>query len=279
MSVMQHNDDSHEIVRPGEARGQWLAMQAAYAEYKRTSGLLNSEDPSSGDLSGWRDLEAQQRAAFEKYLEARMDYLETRFDETSTRGEHSVDPSTRERTESTIGSRFARYRLLVLALALGLVCMVVFSVMRTQKRMHELEASRDDLRAALTTARDDIQRVANRVDARPPAPEPATPELKPQPAPKPQSASPVRRSYRFSLVPSRRFKRVGPIEVSLRSVDARQNRISLSIQSQSSRFNLQHVRLNQPVRINGGDPGQRIELVIDRIAADGIYGRLIEYRA
>jgi hypothetical protein len=100
----------------------------------------------------------------------------------------------------------------------------------------------------------------------------------PQPVPKPRAAGAVRRSYRFSLAPSRQFKRVGPIEVSLRSVDARQNRISLSILSDSARLNFQHVRLNQPVRIGGADHGQRMELVIDRISADGVYGHLIEYR-
>jgi hypothetical protein len=272
---MLHSEDSHEMERKG--RDQWIAMQSAYAEYRRSSEALSSYDLPIDDFPNWRSLQAQQRAAFEKYLEARMVFLESRFDETATPGESPVDPPTREREHSAFRARFAGHGLLVLALAVGLVCSAAFWVNRAQKRVRALETARDDLRAELSTARADIQRVSARMDAGSP--------VQPSPIPaaelqqKPRSAPPVRRNYyRFLLPPSHRFKRVGPIEVSVRSVDAKQNRISLSIQSESVKMNFQHVPLNQPVRIDGGGRGPRMELVVDRIAADGVHGHLIEFQ-
>jgi hypothetical protein len=278
---MEHNEDSQELVRPGGARGPWLAMQSAYAEYRQASEALASGGAPIDDLSGWRSLEAQQRAAFEKYLETRMAYLESRFDETS--GENPVDAPTRELASSTIASRFGRYGLVFLAVAILLVSMAAVSLVRAQKRVRDLETARDDLRAKLAAATDDIQRVASRVDAWKPSP--TAPEVQrqpvaasPQPASRARSARAVRRNYRFLLTPSHQFKRVGPIEVSVRSVDTKQNRINLSILSESVKLNLQHVRLNQPVRIDGGR-GPRMELVVDRIAEDGVHGHLIEFQS
>lgn len=278
---MAPSEDSYETEPRRAGRSQWLAMQAAYAEYRRASDALASSDQSTEDFSTWKNLEAQRRAAFEEYLEARMAYLESRFDEANSAGTDPAEVPTRDR--STLASRLGRRGLLVLALAIGVVGLTAYSAIRAQKRVRDLEASRDSLRAELSTARSDIQRVAAQMDVSKPAQPSAVPDtlqkaaaLKPQPVSQPRSAA-VRRSYRFLLAPSRRFKRVGPIEVSIRSVDAKQNSISLSILSESVRLNLQHVRLNQPVRIDGHDPGQRMELIVERIASDGIHGHLIEF--
>jgi hypothetical protein len=282
MAFMVHSDDSHEIVRPGEGRDQWLAMQSAYAEHRRASDALAAADDSAEDLLTRRSLENQQRLAFEQYLEARLAFLEFRFDASNGSRGSPDEPPTREMEYSAIRSWFGRYRSLFLAVAVALVCTAAVTLIRAQKRVRDLEAARDQLRLELSTARDEIQRVAKRMDAASSAQPPATAETAQvrsspaKPAAKPQ---PVRRSYRFSLAPSHKFKRIGPIEVALRSVDARQNRISLSILSDSSKLNLQHVRPNSPIRIDGADRGQHMELVIDRIAADGVYGHLIETRS
>jgi hypothetical protein len=287
---MELNDHSYEMEPQRPGRSQWLAMQAAYAEYRRISEALASNDQPAEDFSIWKNWEAQRRAAFEEYLEARMAYLESRFDEANQPGETPVDAPTRDL--SSLRSRFGRRGLIVLALAIGLVCVTAFSAIFAQKRVHDLEASRDTLRAQLSAARSDIQRVANQVDAWRPSPSPADPipavgvkpasdspskpaAAKPQPV---STARTVRRSYRFLLARSHQYKRVGPIEVSVRSVDARQSSISLSILSASVRLNLQHVRLNQPIRISAGEHGQPMELVVDRISGDGIHGHLIEFQ-
>jgi hypothetical protein len=276
---MSHNDDSHEIVRPGEGRGQWLAMQSAYAEYRRASEALASSAPSIEERSARSDLEAQQRVAFEQYIDARLSFLEIRFDESDRSGVNPHDTPTRNREDSVFLSRFGSHGVLFLVLALALIGTAALSFMRGRNRVRGLETARDQLRAELSATRADIQRVSAQVanSSAPQAarPEPPVSQMASSPAPaKPSPLAPARRRYRFSLVPSHQFKRVGPIEVSLRSVDARQNRVSLSIQSESARLNLQHVRLNQPVRIDAGERGQHLELVIDRISGDGVSGHL-----
>src|SRR5262249_6308508 len=144
MDDMEHSHDSSEIVRPGEGRDQWLAMQSAYAEYRRASEALASSDQSADDIPARRGLETQQRVAFEQYMDARLAFLEFRFDETDRPRQNQVDPPTRDMADSVIGSRFGGYRLLFLALAIGLVCVAGFSLIRAQKRVRDLEAARDE---------------------------------------------------------------------------------------------------------------------------------------
>jgi hypothetical protein len=82
----------------------------------------------------------------------------------------------------------------------------------------------------------------------------------------------------FSLSRSSQFKRVGPIKVSLKSVDMQRNSVDLSIVSESGKANVQHFRLNQPVLIERSYQEQPMELVVDRITVNGLSGHLIEFR-
>ena len=88
----------------------------------------------------------------------------------------------------------------------------------------------------------------------------------------------ARSYYSFALGPSSHFTRVGPIEVSLRSVDTRRNSANLSIVSDLFKWDVPHVEMNQPVRINVGGNQQPLELVLDRIAWNRLEGHLIENR-
>ena len=81
----------------------------------------------------------------------------------------------------------------------------------------------------------------------------------------------------FSLSRSSQFKRVGPIKVSLKSVDMQRNSVDVSIVSESGKVKVQHLRLNQPVWIKRSYRGQPMELVVDRITANGVSGHLIEF--
>ena len=81
----------------------------------------------------------------------------------------------------------------------------------------------------------------------------------------------------FSLSRSSPFKRVGPIKMSLKSVDMQRNSVDVSIVLESGKVSLQRLRLNQPVRIKGSYRGQPMELVVDRINSDGLSGHLIEF--
>jgi hypothetical protein len=286
---MEHNDQAEEMLPQGEKHNQWLAMQSAYAQYRHASEALASSAQSADDLLVWRSLECQQRAAFEQYVETRLAFVESHVDETNQPHLAALDSPTRDLAVSAFGSRFGRRGLLFLALAIGLVGAVTLSVIRDHQRVRDLEASRDQLRAELREARDGIQRIANLTDAPRPSPlsalaspsaqaAPQNRALVPPPVSKARASAAVRRSYRFSLARSRQFTRVGPLEMQLKSVDAHQNQISLAVLSDSARLNLQHLKPNQTIRIGGAEHGQRMELVIDRISADSIYGHLIEYK-
>jgi hypothetical protein len=151
-----------------------------------------------------------------------------------------------------------------------------------------------ELNAALGKTRTDLQLLSSKLDARQAATLPAIHEPKPAPErpvpilpaakPKPTTHHGWRRvaekraspGYRqFSLVRSRQFSRIGPIEVSLVSVDEGRNSVSLSILSGSGNLHFSHVKPNQPVWIPTGDRRKGLELIVDRIAKDGVAGRLI----
>lgn len=80
----------------------------------------------------------------------------------------------------------------------------------------------------------------------------------------------------FSLSPSREFKRVGPLAVLVRSIDHRKGTADLSIVSDTTQVDVQHLRLNQPVWLNLAHRDHRIGLVANRMTANRIEGRLVE---
>ena len=85
---MLEGDKSHEPTRREVGHGRWLAMQSAYAEYRGASEALDCTRQSANESStNERSLLAiavdQQRVAFERYFEARMEFLEFRFDESN----------------------------------------------------------------------------------------------------------------------------------------------------------------------------------------------------
>jgi hypothetical protein len=70
---------------------------------------------------------------------------------------------------------------------------------------------------------------------------------------------------------------VGPIKVSLKSLDVQRNAVDVAIVSESGKVDVQRLKLNQPVRIKGSYRRQPMELVADRITANGLSGHLIEF--
>jgi hypothetical protein len=318
---MPDGEDTQESVRQDNGHDRWLAMQAAYLEYLRTSEALTctrqSSDELSDDAAGLPVtlLADQQRAAFERYLETRMEFLESRFDETQ-RPDGLVALPICDAQDSEIHSRFANYKWVLPLLVLGLLSMTAFSLLREQGHVRDLEAARDELRARLSDTRDALQVLSKKLDAagspihpvfqqveaapRPPAataradgrkslgpghwrrvPDLHAPHkvaVNQERIPQTRGQDSGARSYNFSLVHFGQLKRVGPIEVSLKSVDAQRNCVSLFILSDSVNLGVRRFELNHPVWIDYGFHGQRLQLVVDRIAGNGLHGRLIEHR-
>ena len=302
---MSELQDPNLHVCRNEAHEQWLAMQSAYAEYLRVSAVYENRRESTRDSAdaGRCDLTLLdcRRDAFERYLEARMEYLERRFDEGYRREAVMVFPPTPETAGSRTVSRLASLKWRITPILFGVLSVTLFSFVREQKHVRDLDSVHDHLRASLSDTRGELLSLAKKLDAResiersavrqvehaaqPPVPaaqvDGRTPSGGDAVAPsrriiKTTSPSVAARGY-FSLSRSSQFKRVGPIKVSLRSVDLQRKSVDILLVSESGKVNVHRLRLNRPVRIKSGYRGQPIELVVDRITANGLSGHLIEF--
>jgi hypothetical protein len=286
---MAELEDSNVPVPRNEAHERWLAMQSAYADYTRASEVFQNSRDLTRDSTGMGRSETLldgRRDAFERYLEARIEFLECRFDEGYRREAAMVSRPARETGELRTGSLVAGPKWLIPVLAAGILSVTVFSFVREYQHVRDLDSAHEQLRASLSDARDQLQSLTKKLEARestepsavrqveqteePPAPALRLDGRKP-------SRSVVARSY-FSLSRSSQPQRVGPIIVSLKSVDVRRNSVDVSIVSESGKVDVEHLKLNQPVRIKRIYRGQLLELEADRITAKGISGHLIELR-
>jgi hypothetical protein len=300
---MTELEDSNGNVRRDEAHEGWLAMQAAYAEYLRASEVFENGRELARDSAEQGCFELTlldcRRDAFERYLEARLEYLENRFDQGYRREAAPAPRPSGETGGLRAFFRPAGPKWLMAVLAAGILSVIVFSLVREQKHARELDWALAQLRANASNAGDHLQLPAKELEAKGPT-EPsaaAAPTAQP-PAPavradgrrpsgltarhpheriiKTASRSVAARSY-FSLSRSPHFKRVGSIKVSLKSVDVQRNFVDVAILSESGKLNVQRLRPNQRVRIQRSDRGQPTELVVDRITANGLSGHLIEF--
>jgi hypothetical protein len=78
--------------------------------------------------------------------------------------------------------------------------------------------------------------------------------------------------YAFTLPISKRFKRVGPLKLSLRKANADKKYLDLCISADNFRF--RRVKLFEPVQINLSDPSRRVHLVVNRIDKNHVRGYL-----
>jgi hypothetical protein len=315
--VPEQRDDWHT---------RWLKMQSAYAEYRRSSEALAStrqpddEQVNEGCLR-LNMLEADQRVAFERYMDARISFLESRFDEFNKPDvcppDKAMDPAAPEG-----GSRLkawfsmANVRPVLQTLAVLLLCTTAFSLILEQARIRDLEQDREGLRQAILRTTQELQMLRQKVGVGPPvlgpgpqveptpfaagvtpkepqnpavrkpgneanstrphSPHPAT-NAKRTPAPEASSRmSRTRSTHPFSLSPSRNFKRVGPLSVWLKSVDAKRGTASLSISTGTLQVEVQRLRLEEPIWLNTGKADHPLGLVADRIRANRLDGHLVE---
>jgi hypothetical protein len=187
-------------------------MQSAYAEYRRSSEVLectrqSSVEPITEDFLRLAMLEGQQRLAFERYMDARIGFLESRFDEMNRPEAGAVGAGIAasvaggQASESGIKVWLSRAssRPVLQTLAVMLLCTMSFSLMSEQKRVRELEAGQDGLRAALLRTGQEVRLLREKLDA--PKPPAATPQVQTTPA-APAKRAPA--SRRASWKPSPR---------------------------------------------------------------------------
>jgi hypothetical protein len=92
-----------------------------------------------------------------------------------------------------------------------------------------------------------------------------------QPARVQQSAS---RNYEFTLTPVQRFKRVGPIQASLRRIDWKRSQFDVSLLVGNLRIEKKHIKLHEPISFRLG--AKPVQLLTDRIGRNYIHGYLCE---
>jgi len=168
--VSMEVDNTNEPARRDEEHDRWLAMQSAYAEYRTASEALECSRQAADDTSERLKrplLEGHQWLAFERYFETRMEFLEARFDEIHPPFTRSAAPSANDTDHSALSSWFAliNYRPVLQILAVLLLGTMVFAVLREQKRVRDLEASRDDLQATLSQTRDSLRLLGQKLDS------------------------------------------------------------------------------------------------------------------
>src|SRR5438270_4302027 len=134
--VPEQRDDWH---------ARWLKMQSAYAEYRRSSEALASarqpdDEPVNEGCLRLNMLEADQRVAFERYMDARISFLESRFDEFNKPDvgppDEAPDAAPPE-GGSQLKSWFvmANVRPVLQTLAVLLLCTTAFSLILEQARI------------------------------------------------------------------------------------------------------------------------------------------------
>jgi hypothetical protein len=161
-----------ELQTPERERGHrcWLAMQSAYEEYRAASEVLecthhSSDDSDSGSRMRLAILEGGQRAAFERYLEARMEFLEFRFDESNP----PVGATSELACDSGRGrfgnwQALAHYKPVLQMLAMVLLCTTAITLVREQRQVRSLEATNAELRAAVSQTSEGLHLLGRRLD-------------------------------------------------------------------------------------------------------------------
>jgi hypothetical protein len=289
----------------------WLQLKTAYEKYQISSISLASpiaRQTSGGSEGAAAEEPETQQRAFEQYIEARLDFLECCFDQSNAplvnRGPQAHSPF-REPEMTSEGTRFlsvdwapfAGRMLLLRVLPFALLCVTAFSVILQQRHTRELEAVLETLQARIgqplesqppaQQARDARHGISPSVihqDGHPLPPAQAAhkrPAVAPQVHPsqpsrtaQPTSGWPV--YYEFALSPSRQFKQVGPVKVTVAAIDPKRKSARLSITSDLGTLQLQQLKQNQPVWIPIGNREKPIEFVVDQIDRTGLKGHLGE---
>jgi hypothetical protein len=250
----------------------------------------------------------EERSAFEKYIEARLQLTEFLLAKVSPKPPESVAPA---KTKHAKGLGLTRAAILcILAAFLFPTAFGLGYFLHQQKRTRELELARDASNSALNQAREQAKMLAGQLEqlqksshtadamvARMRAAETTrTSPTRPIPAravPAPRNATPPRvarnheellqlqkrgdRTYReFALAARQRPEKIGPIGLTVLSVDQRRKSFDLSISVGSLEPTKRHVVLYEPLWIDLSGHPKTVEVVINGVNGNRVEGYLSE---
>ena len=282
LSTADHHEDRHRL---------WQEMQEAYNAYLSTSEALTelvSECQASCKTEKDVGITAlEQRAAFENYIDARLRYAEFGRDEESilTIGLRAAecDRPTDRRDRAKPLDRLLMATANVLLLAM--IALTSMYWLHEEKRVHVAVRGAEQMHAALTRSERDLGESRPNLDS---STKPARADASAKPShtdirfKKKDKAlgrdsnvrSLNRRGYyEFTLVPSTRPRRVGPVSLLIRQVDPKRKSLTLSIIA-GRRIDEKQIRLNVPVWIPQGDSMVLMKLVATSIDAQHVRGYL-----
>jgi hypothetical protein len=299
LTLNSHNEkhdrdaESSFLAAARETRRQlWREMQVAYQVYQSASDAL---DASACDQdSRITTLSAEQRAAFEKYIDARLQYSEFLRDQDSVAlGEH--DELFRDQELQKRRGFNSLVKMLPLATSLILIAAIASASMyyaREQRHIHDLTLDRDQVQLRLAQMEGDLRAATRRLDTtgqiavtQPPLASPSpgpVSEKRTKPARRatavaaPASAPTNARSYYdFRLPLSNQFRQVGQVRLSIRGIDRKRKSLDV-LMITGSKMERKQVRLNVPVPISQANGKPRISLVATRIDGKYVDGYLIQ---
>jgi hypothetical protein len=226
-------------------------------------------------------LAVEQRAAFESYIEARLQYSEfdRGLDRVRTEDSTIAQCDQQAKVARGMGIRFRGPLVAVGGIALVGVIALSFAL-----NMREIK-SHDSAPVPLSHGRDDLQSVAGKRHV-----SDAPPTSMPRSVVNPRRSQATRKItrrkqpsslrshnyYEFTLTPSRKFKQVGPISISLRGVDSRRQILDLLVKQEGSKPAKMRVSLKKPIWVTAAGGSRRIELVATQIQRNYVRGFLNE---
>ena len=148
-------------------------------------------------------LEGQQRLAFERYVDARIEFLESRVDEMNRPNAGppaeviGAAPIQPEDSGVRVWLRIISSRPVLQTLAVFLLCTTAFCLIIEQRRVRNLEMGRDELRAAVVRTAQEIELLRQRVDTGTAPPAQHIQQLPPTPAPEKPLTTPKRDGRRL----------------------------------------------------------------------------------
>lgn len=266
-------------------------MQSAYENYRCASDLLMAAAsrmpiPISYAYESQRmtTLTVEQRAAFESYIEARLQYSEFERDQDRVK---TAGSTTAQWDHQDEGARGMRNRLRGPLVAVGGAALVSVIALSLALLTREIK-SRDPMPAPLSQGRNDLVSVAgtrNGSDAS----STSMPRSIANPQPSQTTRTIARKEqpsrfrprgyYQFMLTPSKKFTQVGPISISLRGVDSRRQILDLLVKQEGPTPAKMRVSLKKPIWVTAAGGSRRMELVATQIQRNRVRGFLNESKS
>jgi hypothetical protein len=161
------------------------------------------------------------------------------------------------------------------AVLLGVSASAMTGLVRERRHVQDLTAANQASAAAVRQLQADLQSVSDKLKAPPPPPSAAPLVAKVSRPQRPVRLAAVQRRvernvYEFRLDKSNKFRRVGPISLSVLQVDYRRKYCDLVVRAGDRQYVKKHVNLGEPVRLS------QVELIVSQINNGEVRGYVSE---